>query len=122
MIVPGNGDVVSQQVCERVLPVFDGRYRFEITLSFERIENVSTKGYAGRAVVCNVAYKPIAGHRASLNPKRFAAPNDEIRAWLVPVAGTRALVPYRVTIGTLFGTLQVQAVSLNTATTAARSQ
>jgi hypothetical protein len=121
-IVPGNGDVVSPAVCDRVVPVFDGRYRFEVSLSFDRIEEVSTKGYSGPALVCNASYKPIAGHRASRNPKRYAAPNDEIRIWLVPIAGTRALVPYRVTIGTVFGTLRVQAVVFNTATTAARSQ
>jgi hypothetical protein len=122
MFVSGTGDVVRKEACERTLPVFDGRYRYEIELRFHSIENVSAKGYDGPAVICTASYRPIAGHRPSRTAARYSAPNDEIRVWLVPIAGTRALVPYRVTIGTTLGTLRVQAVVFNTATTAAKSQ
>jgi hypothetical protein len=130
IIVPGSGEVLSKEACARSLPIFDGRYRYEVELSFNRIENVSgAKGYAGPAVVCNATYRPIAGHRPSRLSTKYATSNDDIRVWLVPVAGTRALVPYRVTIGTLFGTLLFQAVVFNTlaieratATTAPKSQ
>jgi len=115
IVVPGPGDVLSKEACARTLPVFDGRYRYEIELSFNRIENVSgAKGYAGPAVVCNATYRPIAGHRPSRLSTKYANSNEDIHVWLVPVAGTRALVPYRVTIGTLFGTLLFQAVMFNT--------
>jgi hypothetical protein len=115
IIVPGSGDVISKQACTRTLPIFDGRYRFEIELSFYRIENVSgAKGYAGPAVVCNAIYRPIAGHRPARTATTYATLNNEIRVWLVPVAGTRALVPYRVTIGTILGTVTLQALALET--------
>ena len=130
IIVPGSGEVLRKEACARTLPIFDGRYRYEIELSFNRIENVSgAKGYAGPAVVCNATYRPIAGHRPSRLSTKYATSNDDIRVWLVPVAATRALVPYRVTVGTLFGTLLFQAVVFNTlpieratATTAPKSQ
>jgi hypothetical protein len=115
IIVPGSSEVVSKEACTRTLPIFDGRYRFEIELSFSGIENVNAaRGYAGPAVVCNATYRPIAGHRPSRTATKYATSNDDIRVWLVPVAGTRALVPYRVTVGTLFGTLLFQAVVFNT--------
>jgi len=36
--VSGSGDPVSPEACRRTLPVFDGRMRFDLQLSFKRIE------------------------------------------------------------------------------------
>ena len=38
--VSGNGNPVSAQACQRVLPVFDGRVRYDLALVFKRIEQV----------------------------------------------------------------------------------
>lgn len=129
-IVPGSGDVLSPEACNRTLPIFDGRYRYEVELTFVRIDKVTgAKGYAGPAVLCAATHRPIAGHRPSKLPSRYAGANDQIRVWLVPIIGTRALVPYRVTVGTLFGNIVLQASVFNTeekeraaATPAPRSQ
>lgn len=129
-IVPGTGNVLSPEACSRALPIFDGRYRYEVELTFVRIDKVSgAKGYAGPAVLCTATYRPIAGHRTSRLPTRYALGNDQIRVWLAPIAGTRALLPYRVTFGTVVGNVVLQATAFNTeekeraaATPAPRSQ
>ena len=48
MRVAGNGDPVSPEACRRTIPVFDGRMRFDLQLSFKRMESVQAeKGYQG---------------------------------------------------------------------------
>jgi hypothetical protein len=61
--VPGNGDPLAPQACQRTLAVFDGRMRYDLRLGFKRLEQVrSEKGYQGPAVVCAVHFAPIAGY------------------------------------------------------------
>ena len=108
--VPGTGEVVSDQACQAKLPIFDGRQRFDLALSFKRMEAVETeKGYRGPAVVCSASYVPIAGHRPGRYVIRYLQETRDIEIWLAPIAGTRVLIPYRVSIPTLFGNAILQA-------------
>jgi hypothetical protein len=108
--VPGTGEVVSDEACHAKLPIFDGRQRFDLTLSFKRMEAVDTdKGYRGPAVVCSASYVPIAGHRPGRYVIRYLQESRDIEIWLAPIAGTRVLIPYRVSIPTLFGNAILQA-------------
>ena len=108
--VPGTGEVVSGEACHAKLPIFDGRQRFDLSLSFKRMEAVDTeKGYRGPAVVCSASYVPIAGHRPGRYVIRYLQETRDIEIWLAPIAGTRVLIPYRVSIPTLFGNAILQA-------------
>jgi hypothetical protein len=108
--VPGTGEVVSGEACHAKLPIFDGRQRFDLALSFKRMEGVETeKGYHGPAVVCSASYVPIAGHRPGRYVIRYLQETRDIEIWLAPIAGTRVLIPYRVSIPTLFGNAILQA-------------
>jgi hypothetical protein len=113
--VPGTGDVVSDAACHAKLPIFDGRQRFDLALSFKRMEDVETeKGYRGPAVVCSASYVPIAGHRPGRYVIRYLQETRDIEIWLAPIAGTRVLIPYRVSIPTLFGNAILQAAQFET--------
>ena len=108
--VPGTGEVVSGEACRAKLPIFDGRQRFDLSLSFKRMEEVEAeKGYRGPAVVCSASYVPIAGHRPGRYVIRYLQETRDIEIWLAPIAGTRVLIPYRVSIPTLFGNAILQA-------------
>ena len=110
IVVPGTGEVASGDACHAKLPIFDGRQRFDLTLSFKRMEAVdSEKGYRGPAVVCSASYAPIAGHRPGRYVIRYLQETRDIEIWLAPIAGTRVLIPYRVSIPTLFGNAILQA-------------
>lgn len=95
--MPGNGDLMSAEACQRKLPVFDGRLRYDLTLAFKRMEQVKAdKGYAGPAVVCSVHFTAVAGYIPTRAAIKYLQEQRNIELWLTPIAGTRVLVPFRV--------------------------
>ena len=102
--VAGNGDLLSASACKRTLPVFDGRFRYNLKLTFKRMEAVKAeKGYAGPVVVCGVLFAPVAGFVPSRKAIQYLVAMREAEVWLAPVQGTRLLVPFRVDVPTPFG-------------------
>jgi Protein of unknown function (DUF3108) len=115
MRVPGNGDPLGPQACPRTVSVFDGRMRYDLHLAFKRMEHVrAEKGYQGPAVVCAVYFAPIAGHIPDRAAIRYLTQLREIEAWLAPIAGTRLMVPYRVSVPTPIGVGVMQATQFMT--------
>lgn len=112
----GKGDVLSPDSCKRTLPIFDGRYRFDIVLSYRRTETVSTEGYRGPAIVCQARYVPVAGHHIEGPGLREMAKNRDIFVWLAPIAGTRALAPIKATISSPIGNFAVEATRFQAST------
>jgi Protein of unknown function (DUF3108) len=110
MRVGGTGDTLVPQACQRTLAIFDGRMRYDLQLAFKRLDRVKSEiGYQGTAVVCAVHYLPIAGHIPERAAIKYLAGLHEMEMWLVPIAGTRVVVPYRVSIPTPLGTGVLQA-------------
>jgi Protein of unknown function (DUF3108) len=101
--VPGNGDPVGPEACRRTLPVFDGRMRFDLQLSYKRIEKVQVKGYQGPVAVCGVQFVPVAGFVPERPAIKYLAAQQDIEIWLAPIAGTRLVVPYKISIPTPLG-------------------
>ncbi len=108
--VPGTGSLFSPEACPRKLSIFDGRMRYDLHLTFKRIDTVkSEKGYQGNAVMCSVIFSPIAGHVPDRAPIKYLADLREIEVTLAPIAGTRVLAPYRVAVPTPIGLGVMQA-------------
>jgi hypothetical protein len=108
--VPGNGNPVGPQACRRAASIFDGRIRYNLRFAYKRIEQVKAeKGYEGPAVVCAVYFEPVAGYLPSRAAIKYLADQRDMEAWLAPVAGTRVLVPFRVSIPTPVGLGLMQA-------------
>lgn len=108
--VPGTGDLIAPDACSRSASVFDGRMRYDLKLGFKRIENVKAeKGYLGPAVVCAIYFTPIAGYIPNRPAVKYLTEQRDMEAWLVPIAGTRIMVPFRVTLPTPLGTGALQA-------------
>jgi len=102
--VPGNGDTVTPEACNRTLSVFDGRLRYDLRLAFKRMETVKAeRGYEGPAVVCALYFSPIAGYIPDRAAIKYLVAQRDMEAWLAPIAGTRVLVPFRVSIPTPLG-------------------
>jgi hypothetical protein len=109
-VVSGTGPFGGPQACERAVAVFDGKMRYDLKLAYKRTENVKAeKGYSGPAFVCAVKFVPVAGYVPSRSAIRYLAKSDDIEVWLVPIAGTRVLVPFRAQIETPFGLGVVEA-------------
>jgi hypothetical protein len=110
MVVAGNGDPLRPDACKRTLPIFDGRGRFDLALSYKRMDQVrSEKGYQGPVVVCSVRYQPVSGHRPNRWAIKYLMETRDIEMWLAPVAGTRVLVPYRISLPTTLGPAVLEA-------------
>lgn len=108
--IPGTGETTVPEACERTVAVFDGHTRYNLRLAFKRLDKVKTdKGYQGPVVVCSAKFFPVAG----FDPKRYLitymAAQHDMEIWLAPFAGSRLLVPYRLSIPTPMGLGMLQA-------------
>ena len=113
--VAGTGDVLSPEACRTGTGVFDGRLRYDLKLDFKRMENVKAeRGYHGPAVVCAIYFTPVAGYIPDRPVIKWLASQRNIEIAFVPVAGTRILVPFRMTIPTPFGPAMLEATSFVT--------
>ena len=108
--VPGNGDPLSPEACNRKVAVFDGRVRYDLRSEFKRMESVKAeKGYQGPAVVCAVYFTPIAGYVPGRPAIKYLVELRDAEVWLAPISGTRVLVPYRFSMPTPIGLGLLQA-------------
>jgi hypothetical protein len=104
------GEGLSPAACRQTLPIFDGRQRYDLKLAFKRMDKVTAeKGYSGPLVVCSVTYEPIAGHRSSTALVKYLSEGREMEMALAPVAGTRLLVPFRVSVVSMLANLVIEA-------------
>jgi len=119
--VPGNGDTFVPEVCQRKIAIFDGRMRYDLQLAFKRLNRVkSEKGYQGTVVVCAVHFSPVAGHIPERAVIKYLVDQREIELWLAPIAGTRLMVPYRMSVPTPIGVGILQATQFVSVPHAAR--
>ena len=125
--VPGNADPLGPGACHATTGIFDGRMRYDLRLDFKRIETVkSEKGYHGPVVVCSIYFSPISGYVPDRFAIKYLAAQRTMEVWLAPIAGTRVLAPYRLTIPTPLGTGKLEATQFITTAvpprTAAKTQ
>ncbi len=100
-----------RRACNQKIPVYDGKQRFDLVLSYKGIVGVSrndTGAYAGPVVVCRVKYRPIAGYKPSNKTTQYIAKSNDIELWLMPLPRTNILVPYRINLPTPAGTASVK--------------
>jgi len=102
--VDGTGDPVGAQACNRKVSVFDGRVRYDLQSEFKRVESVKAeKGYHGAAAVCALYFRPISGYIPDRAAIKYLIALRDAEVWLVPIAGTRVLVPFRFVMPTPLG-------------------
>lgn len=102
--VGGTGDTISDEACNRSIPIFDGRMRYDVKLSFKRFELVrSGRGYEGPVAVCAAQFVPLSGYVPDRPSLTYLKNLRDAEFWLAPIAGTRVTVPYKVLLPTPFG-------------------
>lgn len=108
----------AKTACDKRIPIFDGKARFDLQMSFKGEEKIADKDSSGQPkvlIVCAVKYVPIAGHK----PKDFQDPwvdYNSIEIALRPVPSANLVVPYRVTVPTTIGAAVMMAESVNITT------
>ena len=91
--------------CDHRLPIFDGKERFNLLLSYKgqvKVNEQQPSGQPAIAHVCRVKYQPIAGHKIDAE-NSYLATTDAIEISLRPIPSANILVPYQITIPTLIG-------------------
>ncbi len=102
--VGGSGDPVIPEACQRKVPVFDGRVRYDLSSGFKRVESVKAeKGYEGPVVVCALYFIPISGYVPDRAAIKYLVELRDAEVWLAPIAGTRVLVPFYFSMPTPLG-------------------
>jgi hypothetical protein len=102
--VAGNGEMLGPAACNHKASIFDGRMRYDLKLAYKRMDNVKAeKGYEGRAVVCALYFVPIAGYVPQRKAIKYLVAQRDMEVWLVPIAGTRVMVPFRFSVPTPLG-------------------
>ena len=112
IVIVRDGPQVSANACNHSPKIYDGHTRFDLIYSFDRIEKVDMPGYKGEGVVCKVRFVPVAGHHPS-RQEELAGRNSTSEVLLVPVTGTRMLVPARIIVPTKLGTASATALKLD---------
>ncbi len=91
--------------CDRRVPVFDSKLRYDLVFTSGGVDDIRTRGYAGPAEKCVVRYRPIAGY----DPEDLADEDvykTPIYVWLATVEpGVRA--PVRVAASFRAGVVRV---------------
>jgi hypothetical protein len=119
--VPGTSDLLSPDTCRTAAGIFDGRLRYDLKLDYKRMETVKAeKGYHGPAIVCAIYFTPVAGYIPDRPVIKYLAAQRNIEIAFVPIAGTRILAPFRMTIPTPFGSAVLEATQFITSATPPR--
>jgi hypothetical protein len=101
------GNVGDQ--CKRALPVFDGRHRYDVGLSFKETREVSIPGdAAAQILVCRLLLTPLAGHQVKSPILHYLVKGQEIEVSLKPIGEAHIAVPVGAAIPMLVGTLHVE--------------
>lgn len=111
------GSSVSEaEPCGSIVPVFDGRRRFNFELSFEEATEISVRRgdvHDGPALRCAMIYRRVAGYKwEDENGDPFETPREEdefpvppLTVWMSEDHHPDYLVPVRITAPTPFGTV-----------------
>lgn len=105
--------VTDGNPCDRSLPVFDGKRRYDLQLIFDSVTTVTTRdgGYSGEAIRCKVRVKPGAGmERGKLTT--MLQRRDDTWIWLAPVGDGSLYIPVRIQLRTPLGGAVLDVVKL----------
>ncbi len=110
MLIPAGEGALAPANCDRVLSIFDGRRRYDLSLSYKRVDKVVLeRSFSGIVLVCGVVLKPIAGYRRDSMLVKYVVGRRDMELWFAPIAGTPHLAPIKVLMPTLVGTLEIEA-------------
>jgi Protein of unknown function (DUF3108) len=114
--MPGTGDMLAPAACQRTLPIFDGTHRFDMALTFKRMEKIKAEtGYQGPGIVCGMSYRPIAGYNTGAFRINYLKKVRDMEMWFAPIAGTRVLAMFRISMPTMLGIAVLGATRFETA-------
>ena len=88
----------GNSVCNRTLPVFDGKARMNLVFSYKSKAVRETKGFKGMTFTCSVRYEPVSGIRPFKKNVKFMKANRDMTVTMARVGDSNvyALFGFRV--------------------------
>ena len=103
--------MTGAEACSGILPVFDGRLRYNLNLHARGREAVRTPAWRGETIVCDAYYQPISGYTDDQRPEPREL-RHPLTLWLARLE-TGHLLPVRVRTRAGFGvTIELKTLSL----------
>jgi len=107
--------------CDRTIPVFDGRRRFNLKLAYQGTKEMTVPVSAEApkpakpvtAMVCTIRYEAIAPVEKKRRFTKMLRRNDDMRVWLAPFDDGRVYMPVRFELRTPIGSAVLQLQNLN---------
>lgn len=118
MLIPSTLEAppMSPGQCNRTLPIFDGQRRYDLVLTYKRMDKLKLdRGYNGPALVCAVVLHPIAGYRPDSMLVKYVGGRQGLEIWFMPIEGTPVVLPGLLKMPTGVGTLEIEAERLERA-------
>ena len=117
-LVPVSG---TSNPCDRTIPVFDGKRRFNLKLAYQGTKKmtvpISAKApkpaKAVTTMVCTIRYEAIAPVEKKRRFTKMLRRNDDMRVWLAPFDDGRVYMPVRFELTTPIGSAVMQLQNLN---------
>jgi Protein of unknown function (DUF3108) len=113
MLTNVGANKTGPEVCAKRLPIFDGKARYDLQLSYKATKSINATGYKGPAYVCKVKFIPIAGHKPGDDESVYAAKNEGMEVWMMPVTKAALYIPYYIYVPTPVGTATLTSSDLN---------
>lgn len=82
----GNGNAV----CNRTIPIFDGKNRFDLVLRYKGTRQDRAKGFAGAVHTCSLRFKAISGHRPFKKNIKFWSANQDMSVTFAQIGNAPA--------------------------------
>jgi len=116
MLIPATAESppLSPGQCNRSLSIFDGQRRYDLALSYKRMDKLKLeRGYNGPALVCAVVLHPIAGYRPDSLLVKYVGGRTGLEIWFMPIEGTPIVLPGLLKMPTGVGTLEIEGERLD---------
>ena len=105
-----------RSACANTIPIYDGKQRFNLKLSYKRSVRVNRSqsgGYSGPVIICRVRYQPVSGYKPHKKDVKFMARTKGIELWLMPLPKSRNYAPYRFVLPLPVGTAEASLAQFN---------
>jgi hypothetical protein len=106
----GKGDAV----CNRTIPIFDGKNRFNLVLRYKSTTQGKAEGFAGRVHTCSLRFQPVSGHRPFKKNIKFWTGNQDMSVSFAQIGDAAAYGLFAFNVMTDDGRAKGRAVRFQT--------
>ena len=109
MPVKKNLGAISPDNCQRLMPVFDGRMRYNLKVSRSETQkpNHKIRGFKGPVIICRIKIQPVSGYSIPKGGRKKTPANGDIEIWLTPTGPAGVLIPVKGRLPTPLGIAEI---------------